>query len=363
MRNEVEPKCFILVPEARLEKQHPSSFTRFKADWRNLALLVVTAFAVSLLVMRFTAHAGRDQVIALVDGKPITEEELFLKFKHEQGVQQLMTMISDEAIQEYAAQQQVTVSESEIDQFLNFERAQFAMRGQTLDQFLQAHGQNLSLSDFRRMLRATLLTVKLVVPDDDINVELAKPSALYDLPERYQFHDFCYLTKAAADNALVSLKQSGGVQEAANTSTDPKAAMAVLTKSARDLGEEESGALQQLKPYEFSAPIEDVALTSGASDANGVKSPSSTTQRYFHVLQLLAVLPVEQATFANRSGVVGQHLLSVDQQKYAQKIAEVKATALQSVHVKIISDDYQSTPPVKRCPSTPILIGQHQWAV
>ncbi len=219
MENDVEQQELTPEEEPGLEESEQDLFSRLIADWRNIALLIVTIIAVVLLALRLTAGAGGNQVLAMVSGKPILEKDLVSELKHQRGDQMLMEMISEDVIQDYAAQQKITTSESEIDQFLNYKNAQLEMgsEGQTLDEYLKAHQQ--SLADYRKGVRLGILQMKLIVPETDIKAELAKPDAQYDLPKRYQFHDYQFLTEDLATGLCPASKNRRRIRKALPWST------------------------------------------------------------------------------------------------------------------------------------------------
>ncbi len=312
-KNELTP-----VDNPGVDDNEPDLFSRLVSDWRNIALIVVTAIAAVLLVMKFS---GGDPVIAMVGGKAITEKTLVNELKQQAGDQTLIQMLSEDLYTDYANQKHITVTDADIDQFLNFQRASLEMRGQSLDKMLVEHGQ--SMADLRKSLKFTILQIKLLVSDEDIKTTLAKYGDELALPLRYQFRDFTYVSEADAKKAEESFTKPGGLQEGASTAINAKEAMDAQTVPIRNIQGHSPAAyaaLKALKPGDFSAPV-------GMKDG-------------FHILQLVAIVPEEKATLENRGTVIGQQLLSAERQKYQGKVEALKADALYKVDTQIISPDY-----------------------
>jgi len=321
MENEVNKKEFAQVDAPGIEENESDLFSRLTSDWRNIALVVAGAIVVILLLMRLTAVPG-GETVAQVGGKTITEKNVVDELKHQAGDQVLMQMVSDELIQNYARQKNVSVSEDDIDKFIKFQQATFEMRGETIDKWLEQRGQ--TMADFRRLLKMTILQIKLIVPEEDIKAALAKFANKLDLPLRYRFRDFAYISEADAKKALVSFKKPDGLQDGAATAVNRKTAQDIQTIAANNL--------------ETRFPTAYTALKS--LKAGGFSAPFDTKTNGFHIMQLVEIVPEEKATLENRSTIIGQQLISEDRKKYQMKIEAIKADALHKVDTQIMSTDY-----------------------
>jgi hypothetical protein len=196
---------------------------QFIADWRNIALAIASVVIILLLVANAGRSGGEAKVVRIAD-KIIYEKDVVNELKRRSGDEVLMKMISDDLIENYAAQQKVTVSDAEIDQIINMQRFSMALEGQNFDKQLSDNG--VSLTDVHNELLPSVLSIKLVIPEKAIKAEIARMMAKHDttflLPNRFQTHIFFYSSLEEAQKAIKLLQKPGGEKEAALTAQNPR---------------------------------------------------------------------------------------------------------------------------------------------
>jgi len=302
-------------------KPSPNIFS----DWRNIALAVAVIVIILVLVLSGVASpSGSGKVVATVGNKTITEKDVVDELKRKGGDQVLMQMVNDAVIDSYATSKNIAVADAEIDQFVNFNKAHVEMgiKGMPMDKYLES--KNMTMADFRKLVRTLIQQVKLIVPDDDIKAAAADPKITGELglPTRYQFRFFEFSSEAIAKAAVDAMKKPDGLQNGIKQSLNPTTADELHTLAPEDMKMLPfGGTVMKLKAGEFSAPM-------ASKQSPGV----------YDVVQLVAVLPAEKATYENCSIIIGQRLMS--DQKYQGKVADLPSEALAKVDAQIISQDY-----------------------
>lgn len=105
-------------------------------------------------------------VAAVVNGQPISRLEVVRQTEQQAGKQTLDTLVRNALIEQKAKEQNVTVTDQEIDAEIKKLQDNLSKQGQNLDQVLQAQG--MSQDDLRKLIRLDKIVQKMV--GKDINV-------------------------------------------------------------------------------------------------------------------------------------------------------------------------------------------------
>lgn len=99
-------------------------------------------------------------IVAVVNGQPISRAEFNRQLEVQAGKQVMNSLVTEKLVEQQAAKQNITVSQSELDAQIKVIQQQLASQGQTLDSALAAQG--LTQSDFVTQLRLQTLVKKML---------------------------------------------------------------------------------------------------------------------------------------------------------------------------------------------------------
>lgn len=119
-------------------------------------------------------------VVAMVNGHPVFRMQYQQQLEAQAGKQVMNTLITENLLQEEAARQHISVSQSDLDAQIRTIQNQLAGQGQTLDAALAAQG--LSKDSFMQQLRLQALVQKMLaskiqVTDAEVNDYITKNQA------------------------------------------------------------------------------------------------------------------------------------------------------------------------------------------
>ena len=111
-------------------------------------------------------------VAAVVNGQPISRLAVIQQSEKQSGKQTLDTLVRDALIEQKAKQENVTVSDKEVNDEIDTLQNNLKKQGQTLDSVLAAQGMN--EEDLRNLIRLDKLVQKMVgkdvkVSDQEVN--------------------------------------------------------------------------------------------------------------------------------------------------------------------------------------------------
>lgn len=129
----------------------------------NLSKRYVALIAAILLLGAALYYFRGLFVAAVVNGQPISRLEVVRQTEQQAGKQTLDTLVRNALIEQKAKEQNVTVSEQEIDQEIKKLQSNLSKQGQNLDQVLQAQG--MSQQDLRKLIRLDKIVQKMVGKD------------------------------------------------------------------------------------------------------------------------------------------------------------------------------------------------------
>ena len=341
--------------------------SQFLADKRNPALLVTglltVLFGGLLLFGRGSTLSGG---VVNVGDHEITQQDVFNQLKATHGTAVLTDMIENTLWDKYAADKQVSVSDSEVDQLQRFQEDSYDFSNMnsslTYEQYLDQQGitQQL-LSD---QLRQQALKIKLLVSDTEMKnvfpqvakLQLVKNVNVFSLPTRYFYRQFRFADLKVAQNDIAKL----------DSVTDPAQEDAVVTDVAADApnpriknqGGDASSLLDSnpilIRKYfpipgvEENAQLDKVlsSLTAGRCSppmAMKVKSDTGDDIIIYVVLQLVQVKPATQPDYANDYMIAGQLLLEKgDPQIYGGRERQLESKMIADTDIQFQSPDYDT---------------------
>ncbi len=132
----------------------------------------IALIAVILLVGAALYYFRGLFVAAVVNGQPISRLEVVRQTEQQSGKQTLDTLVRNALIEQKAKQQNVTVSDQEINDEIKKLNDNLSKQGQNLDQVLQAQG--MTQDDLKKLIRLDKLVSKMVgkdvkVTDEEVN--------------------------------------------------------------------------------------------------------------------------------------------------------------------------------------------------
>jgi len=116
-------------------------------------------------------------VAAVVNGQPISRMEVIKQTEQTSGKQTLDTLVRNALIEQKAKQENVSVSDQEINDEIKKLQDNLSKQGQNIDQVLQAQG--MSRDDLKRLIRLDKLVSKMVgkdvtVTDNEVSAYIEK---------------------------------------------------------------------------------------------------------------------------------------------------------------------------------------------
>ncbi len=298
-------------------------------DWRNYALAIAAIVILVLVSSLFAMKSGSRTLVFINNRVAITEGQVLDELKHNFGNEVYTRLIDDAVTVLYAEQQGLDAMPEEVEQFITWDRFNMLARGESLEDELKAQG--MTLDDYRRKMRVSVLRAKLVTTEDDRKADFAQYGKELTIPPVYRVKQFIFADPESAQKAydLLSQPDSGAEKE-------QEASMMAVNENPLKVQTYMPGGqmnnplmntiLAGLKPGQVSKPT---ALPAEAEN---------TAARI--ILKLVDARPGEEATLENRGILISYLLMSRPDGKYAMKIKQVQAEALNNVDINFVSDDY-----------------------
>jgi foldase protein PrsA len=238
-----------------------------------------------LLMGTFLASCSGGGAVATVNGQPISRATFDQRLESSpMGRTVLQQLVQETLIEQYAKNNNITVSDAEVDQRENQIKANFPTG--SWDEMLKARG--LTESDVRSALREQIILDKALTKDVTITPAQIKDyfnknHASFDKPEQVSARHILVPNLAMANMVEAKLKAGGSFAALATQySTDPGS----KTKGG-DLGTFRRGQMvPAFDKYAFSAPIGQISPP--------IKSPFG-----YHIIQVETRTPGQKATLAS----------------------------------------------------------------
>lgn len=144
-----------------------------------------------------------NEVVATVAGEDITRQEWLTAMEQRYGKEVLQTIVSERVMLEAAKENDITVSDEEVDVELALMR--------TVQDSTDTTIQSLSKDELEEYIRTQLilekvLTHDVIISEDDIDNYYEENKAMYDVPTAYRTSIIVSETKEDADEVVKELK-------------------------------------------------------------------------------------------------------------------------------------------------------------
>lgn len=245
----------------------------------------ITVGLAGLLVGTLLASCSGGGAVATVNGQPISRSTFDQRLEGSpMGRTVLQQLVQETLIDQYAKNNNITVSDAEVDQRENQIKANFPTG--SWDEMLKARG--LTETDVRSALREQIILDKALAKDVTITPAQIKKyfdqnHATFDKPEQVSARHILVPNLAMANMVEAKLKAGGNFADLAKQySTDPGS-----KAKGGDLGEFKRGQMvPAFDKYAFSAPIGQISPP--------IKSPFG-----YHIIQVESRTPGQKATLAS----------------------------------------------------------------
>jgi foldase protein PrsA len=256
--------------------------------------------------------------VATVNGQPISQSAFNSRLAASPaGRSILQQMVQETLIEQYAKNNNIAVSDADVDQRENQIKANFP--NGSWDEMLKS--RNLTETDVRSALREQLILDKalsreVTISPAAIKREFEKDHAMYDKPEQVTARHILVPNLALAQKVEADLKAGQSFATLAKQySTDPGS-----KDKGGELGSFRRGQMvPAFDKYAFSAPI-------------GAISPPIKSPFGYHIIQVESRQPGQKATLA---GATPQILLGLRQQQEAPLMQPFLAGLQQKADIKV----------------------------
>lgn len=135
----------------------------------NKKVVIITAGILLAFGIAGAYFYQKHQVVATVNGTPISRTEYIAMLESQGGEQILDRLVTETLIKDAAAEANVTVGTEEIDQEIDQARSDLEAQGQDFDQLLLAQG--ITEAELRDQIRIQALLNKLAGVEEEATVE------------------------------------------------------------------------------------------------------------------------------------------------------------------------------------------------
>jgi foldase protein PrsA len=285
----------------------------------------LAGIATALLAFSLAACSGSSSgSVATVNGQAISHSDFDKQLEGSPAARQvLQQMVTNSLLDQYAKQNNITITDADIAKVENQYRNQYP-NGE-FDQLLKARG--MTEQDFRNLIRPQLIVDKAVgsnikVSDAQIQSYFSKNHAAFDTPDEVKARHILVPDLKTANKIEADLK-SGKVfaAEAKQYSQDPGS-----KEKGGDLGYFRRGQMvPAFEKYAFSAPIGKISPP--------IKSPFG-----YHIIQ---VEDRKSGTKANLSTVHDQIATTLRQQQEAPLVQPFIQGLLQKANIQVSDPRFQ----------------------
>ncbi|MDQ2873142.1 MAG: peptidylprolyl isomerase [Candidatus Eremiobacteraeota bacterium] len=281
---------------------------------------LLTGVATALLTVSLAAcqGSGSGGSVVTVNGQGVSHADFDKQLENSPSARQvLQTMVTNTLLDQYAKQNNITVSDADIDKVVNQYKTQYP-NGE-FDTLLKARG--MSEADFRNLIRPQLIVDKAVggnikISDADIAAYFKKNRAAFDTPSEVHARHILVPDLKTANKVEADLKSGKDfAAEAKQYSQDPGS-----KDKGGDLGWQRKGGLvPAFEKYAYTAPLNQTSPP--------IKSPFG-----YHIIQVIERKP---AKVAKLSDVHDQIALTLRQQQEAPLVSPFIQGLLQKAKIDV----------------------------
>ena len=265
-----------------------------------IALLVIALVTLGVIMLQQSPGTKDETHVAIVNGEPISEKELFEAMYIQGGREILEQLVTRKLILDEAENLDISVSEAELEEEIEaVVEENFQGSEEQLTMALEQYG--LSLEAFREDARLNLLARKIIEEQTDFSEEEARDffednRYLFDQPEEVEARHILLESEKEAEEVAELLEQGGDfVELAAEYSTDAS-------------NKEQGG---NLGFFERGAMVEEFEKAAFSLDVGDVSEPVATDFGY-HIIEVLDYREEVTVAFEEVEGQVMEAML--DQQ-------------------------------------------------
>ncbi len=253
-----------------------------------IAVLAVAAIVLVVALVQVSPQQ-QDQLVATVNGEPITKDELFEAMYPQGGREALEQLITRKLIAQEAAREGLEVSDEELDEEIgNIIDESFQGQQEEFENVLEYYG--ISFDAFREDARLNLLVRKLAMSRIDTSEEEVREyfdanRSLFDLPEEVEARHILVETEAEAEEIVAQLEEGADFAELAGEYS--------IDSSNKD----EGGYLGFFGRGMMVPEFEEAAFSLAVGDLSGPVS----TNFGFHIIEVLDRAEGEEAVYEDIS--------------------------------------------------------------
>jgi foldase protein PrsA len=261
----------------------------------TLMILLAMILIVALIGIGCKSTASASNVVASVNGEPITKDQLYNQLVQQYGADALDSLISDKIVELEAKDKKIAITEEDVNAELKKYMDQYGGQ-EAFDQALASSGY--SKEDIKKNVKMNLIMVKLLEPgititDDEMKKYFNDNKSSFDQPEQVRASHILVAKEETAKEVENKLAAGGDFAKlAAEYSTDPG-----TKDKGGDLGFFGKG---QMVP-EFEKVAFDL-------EAGKVSQPVKSEYGY-HIIKLVEKQPAQEAIFEGSKEKVKEAVL------------------------------------------------------
>lgn len=182
-----------------------------KKNTRLVVWIIGAILVAAILIVAMVTSATNNKTVATVDGQNITKEELYNTLVKSYGKDALDQLIADKIVSIEADKHHITVTESEIQKQLQALYAQYGGE-EALKAQLKTSGS--TADDLKKDIKTYLITKKIIEPtitvsDTEISQYFEQNKASFAQKEQVEASHILVKDKATADKVWKELKAGG----------------------------------------------------------------------------------------------------------------------------------------------------------
>lgn len=279
----------------------------------TLMILLAMILIVALIGVGCKSTASGSNVVASVNGEPITKDQLYELMVQQYGADALDSLISDKIVELESKDKKITITDEDVNTELTKYIEQYGGQG-AFDQALASSGY--SIEDIKKNVKMNLTMVKLLEPgititDDEMKQYFTENKSSFNQSEQVRASHILVATEETAKEVESKLAAGGDFAKlAAEYSTDP---------GTKDKG----GDLGFFGKGEMVPEFENVAF---ALEPGKVSEPVKSDYGY-HIIKVVEKKAAQEATFEGNKDEVKEAVLQ-------QKLPSAYETWMQEQYTK-----------------------------
>jgi len=255
-----------------------------------IVLSVLVLLLAGTLAYVLIRSGGKGDVVARVDGQPVSKDELYELMVQSNGQAALDSLISQKLVELEAKEQNITATDAEVQKELD-EVAEYYGGLDVFEQSLKTY--NLTLEDVKEDLAVQvklekLMKLKINVTDKEIQEYFTANKELYDVEEQVKASHILVDTEEKAQEIRQKLEAGGDFAELAKTNSQDT----TNKDQGGDLGTISRGQMvEEFEEAAFSLPVGEI-------------SQPVKTEYGYHIIKVTEKISAREGTLAeNKEGI------------------------------------------------------------